>query len=65
LYGTLTRMAAAGLIEQVEGPVIDDARERRFHRLTALGRAVAVAEARRLRQLVDIADAKALFSNGR
>jgi DNA-binding PadR family transcriptional regulator len=65
LYGTLARMSAAGLIEDVEGPTPADSRERRYHRLTDLGRAVAVAEARRLRQLVDLADAKALFSDGR
>jgi DNA-binding PadR family transcriptional regulator len=65
LYGTLARMASAGLIEDIEGPAAGDARDRRYHRLTDLGRAVAAAEARRLRQLVDIADAKALFSDGR
>jgi DNA-binding PadR family transcriptional regulator len=65
LYGTLARMAAAGLIEDIEGPAAGDSRDRRYHRLTDLGRAVAAAEARRLRQLVDIADAKALFSDGR
>src|SRR5688500_13948727 len=65
LYGTLARMEAAGLIEPAEGPEASDARERRYHQLTALGRAVAAAEARRLRDLVDIAVAKALFSDGR
>ena len=65
LYGTLARMTTAGLIEPVDLGPASDARERRFHRLTDLGRAVAVAEARRLRQLVEIAAAKALFSDGR
>jgi DNA-binding PadR family transcriptional regulator len=64
LYGTISRMAAAGLIEPVDGAPVDDARDRRYHRLTELGRAVVRAEARRLRQLVEIAEAKALFSDG-
>ena len=65
LYGTLARMTTAGLIEPVDADPVGDARERRFHRLTELGRRVTAAEARRLRQLVDIAQAKALFSDGR
>jgi DNA-binding PadR family transcriptional regulator len=64
LYGTLVRMTSAGLIEPADGDATDTARERRYHRLTPLGHAVVRAEARRIRQLVDIAHAKALYSDG-
>ena len=64
LYGTLARMSAAGLIEPADANTTDTTRERRYYRLTDLGLAVTRAEARRLRQLVEIADAKALYSDG-
>jgi DNA-binding PadR family transcriptional regulator len=65
LYGTLTRMIEARLIEEHARPraraTAADER-RRYYRLTTFGRQVARAEARRLDRLVDIARAKALLS---
>jgi DNA-binding PadR family transcriptional regulator len=63
LYGTLDRMADAGLIVETEHRARDE--RRRYFRLTPLGRQVACAEARRLEQLVGRARAKALLSRGR
>jgi DNA-binding PadR family transcriptional regulator len=62
LYGRLSRMLEAGLVEESDerpDPGIDDER-RRYYRLTSLGRQVAVAEARRLESLVQ--EANRLFS---
>ena len=65
LYGTLGRMVEAGLIEEraraASRATAADER-RRYYGLTALGREVARAEARRLHQLVDMARSKALLS---
>lgn len=66
LYGTIKRMIAAELIEESDerpDPAIDDER-RRYYRLTAFGRRVAVAEAGRLSQLVRLAQAKQLVGEG-
>jgi len=54
LYGSIKRMLASGLIEESDerpDPEFDDER-RRYYRITAFGRAVATAEARRLERLV-------------
>ncbi len=54
LYGTIKRMLADGLIEEVgerPDPVFDDER-RRYYRLTGLGGKVVRAEAERLSTLV-------------
>jgi len=59
LYGTLTRLTAAGLVVERPTRAADD--RRRYYRLTPFGRRVAEAEARRLAQMVGIARAKALF----
>jgi DNA-binding PadR family transcriptional regulator len=59
LYSAIKRMMDAGLIEELEerpDPEHDDQR-RRYYRLTAFGRKVALAEARRLERL--LADARA------
>ena len=64
IYGTLTRMRDAGLVEEHapdSGTRPGDER-RRYYRITPLGRTVARAEARRLAELVDIARDKALIS---
>jgi len=63
LYGTLTRLLGSGLVRECdgpdeEGPTVD---RRRYYRLTPLGREVAVAEARRLADLVNAAHSKALL----
>lgn len=54
LYGTIKRLAEAGLIEESDerpAPELDDAR-RRYYRLTPLGRRVLNAECQRLKELV-------------
>jgi DNA-binding PadR family transcriptional regulator len=59
LYGAIRRLLEEGLIEELEerpDPAHDDER-RRYYRLTAEGRQVAMAEARRLERL--LADARA------
>ena len=63
LYGAIKRMRGPGLIAEAEEPVEGDER-RRFYRLTALGRAVAVAEAGRLAALVEAARGKRLLPEG-
>lgn len=67
LYGTLTRMLEAGLVEECTGPVCKEptADRRRYYRITTFGRQVARAEARRLAELVRTAQAKALLKPGR
>jgi DNA-binding PadR family transcriptional regulator len=60
LYGTLTRMADAGLVRELARPSKEDDRRRRYE-LTPLGRAAAKAEARRLSELVSVARAKSLI----
>lgn len=63
LYGSIKRMVASGLIEESDerpDPELDDER-RRYYRITALGRRVAAAEARRMERLVAIARAKRLL----
>jgi DNA-binding PadR family transcriptional regulator len=63
LYGNLARLESTGLIaESGERPEIalDDER-RRYYKLTKFGREVAVAEARRMEEVVAQAHAKKLF----
>jgi DNA-binding PadR family transcriptional regulator len=63
LYGSIKRMLAAGLIEESdERPAAarDDER-RRYYRITALGKRVATADARRMERLVTAARAKRLL----
>jgi DNA-binding PadR family transcriptional regulator len=63
LYGSIKRMLADGLIEESDerpDPRLDDKR-RRYYRLTAFGRRVAVAEAERLESLVGAARVKRLL----
>jgi DNA-binding PadR family transcriptional regulator len=62
LYRSIQRMLEQGLIMETRerpAPEEDDER-RRYYRITALGTAVAKAEARRLTQLVRMARAKGL-----
>jgi DNA-binding PadR family transcriptional regulator len=63
LYGSIKRMVASGLIEESDDrpdPALDDER-RRYYRVTAFGREVAVAEARRMERLVALARRKRLL----
>ena len=60
LYGTIKRLIAAHLIEESDDrpdPAMDDQR-RRYYRLTPPGRRVLEAEARRLANLVSVAENK-------
>lgn len=57
LYLAAQRLMESGLIAESDkrpAPELDDQR-RRYYKLTAFGRAVAAAEARRMAQLVDVA----------
>jgi DNA-binding PadR family transcriptional regulator len=57
LYGSINRMLQQGFIEESgdrPDPHLDDER-RRYYRITELGRQVVEAEARRVRELADIA----------
>ncbi len=58
LYGSISRMLEAGLIEESgerPDPHLDDER-RRYYRITQFGRRVAAAEAARMRDLVRLAE---------
>lgn len=60
LYGSIKRMLADGLIEEVgerPDPALDDER-RRYYRLTSFGLRVMQAEVLRLQQLVRLAQSK-------
>src|SRR5215467_11345611 len=60
LYGTIKRMSAAGLIEEIDerpDPKDDDER-RRYYRATPLGRSVLEEETARMASLVEAARAK-------
>ncbi len=52
LYRRIWRLAADGLIEEVEQDEAPTTRSRKYFKLTALGRQVAVAEAGRLQALL-------------
>ncbi len=63
LYGSIKRMLEDGWIEEVDerpAPALDDER-RRYYRLTALGRAIARAEAARLEEVLGQARATVLL----
>jgi DNA-binding PadR family transcriptional regulator len=68
IYGTLSRMRDAGLVEERHTAASahrNGDNRRRYYRITPLGRAVARAEASRLLELVDIARDKALIEKRR
>jgi DNA-binding PadR family transcriptional regulator len=68
LYGTLTRLLAAKLVDEIQRSDTRSAAtdpRRRYYRLTPLGRAVARAEARRLADLVSVARAKSMLPGRR
>jgi DNA-binding PadR family transcriptional regulator len=67
LYGTVKRMLADGLIEEVDerpDPAVDDER-RRYYGLTDFGKKVAVAEAGRMYRLVQTARGKQLIGGSK
>ena len=62
LYRSVERMVQQGLIREISSRTardMDDQR-RRYYRITPFGRDVAMAEARRLAQMLDLARAKGL-----
>jgi DNA-binding PadR family transcriptional regulator len=62
LYGNIKRLLEDGLIQELEArpdPEHDDTR-RRYYRITALGRRVAIAESARLAKLLGQARASGL-----
>jgi DNA-binding PadR family transcriptional regulator len=64
LYGAIKRLLEQGLIEQVRDRANSTEEERRkYYRITPLGYRVTQAEAQRLVQLVEQAQAKNLLSN--
>lgn len=66
LYATIARMVEQGLLEELSGsPEPGADRRRRYYRVTPFGRAVASAEAIRLRRLVDLARDEDLLSEAR
>jgi DNA-binding PadR family transcriptional regulator len=63
LYSAIRRMLEQGLIEELRDspdPASEDAR-RRYYRITRLGRRVALAEARRLRDMLSQAQETGLI----
>jgi len=65
LYGSIKRMLASGLIIETDerpDPALDDAR-RRYYKLTQFGESVVAAEARRLMNLVGVAQSKRLLGH--
>ena len=61
LYGIVKRLLADGLIRE---SAAGSTERRRAYRLTAFGRKVALAEAERLRDLVNLAPLQHLLSEG-
>ena len=62
LYRSVDRMVQQGLIREISSrPAKDmDDQRRRYYRITPFGRDVAMAESRRLAQMLDLARAKGL-----
>jgi len=63
LYGTLSQLTEAGLLEETPEPpagVADDDARRRYYRLTPSGERVLDAETRRLEDLVEYARSRRL-----
>lgn len=60
LYGSINKMLDYGMIEESgerPDPHLDDER-RRYYRITPFGRRVAQAEAQRMRELVELTEAR-------
>lgn len=64
MYRALARLLDEGLIERMDAAEDDDPR-RRYYRITAHGRAIARAEARRLADQVEAARAHRLLPESR
>lgn len=56
LYATIARMVDAGLIEEIPDPPPEPSdKRRRYYRVTAFGRDVALAESERIGRLLSVA----------
>ena len=67
LYGSVKRMLEAGLVEESDerpDPALDDER-RRYYKLTDFGGRVAIAEVRRLENLLGVARTKRVVGETR
>jgi DNA-binding PadR family transcriptional regulator len=66
LYGTLSRMVNAGLLEEVDPPPAQTSGgpPRRYYRATGYGKAVARAESERMERLLAVARARKLAPGG-
>lgn len=65
LYSAIRRLLEQGLIEELEERPDKDDERRRYYRLTKLGKAVALAEARRMERLLESARAVGLIPDKR
>lgn len=66
LYGAIKRLSGKGVLaEEAGAPESGDDERRRYYRLTAFGREVAAAEAKRLDRLVETARGKGLVPRPR
>lgn len=62
LYAALERLAEDGLVmDSLRRPAAGEDRRRKYHRITAAGRAAARAEALRMARVLETARAKALI----
>ena len=61
LYRALRRMRRDGLVQEVTGPDTGDGPDRRYFRLTPLGRRIAASEAARASRLSRLARARKLL----
>jgi DNA-binding PadR family transcriptional regulator len=61
LYRALRRMKRDGLVQEVTGPDTGDGPDRRYFRLTPLGRRLAASEAARAGRLARLARARKLL----
>ena len=64
LYGSIKRMLADGLIEEIE-PSADDDERRRVYQMTGLGETVSAAEVQRLKRLLSDSAVKRWASRAR
>lgn len=64
LYRALRRLTSLGLVEPADRRPVKETgdQRRRYFRITAFGKEVAVAEARRLASQVEVAQARALLA---
>ncbi len=64
LYRTIARLVDDQWIEAVDAPAAADDARRRYYGITEFGKKVALAEAERLRALLDHADEARLLAEG-